>query len=527
VSATVKDADEEVSAGVVHPPWNAPHGFLKPMTETLQEIQPSGGAFGTESQNFSGSRTPIFVSDAQLSESLPLEIDVAAAGVDQNADESDAGPEAECIANVALISALDIFYTFLGYLTQRQLQLVCNKFELSKCGTKEKLTRSILQRLNVILDDVVRGRKGQGQLQDQTSREFEIAHIAKRVDVVCKVPSGVPRSQHVPCTFQEFSQYCLTRTSSGPVICVKRCKLSKNSERRDVVGSSRGWPTGDFGRLIAVITTDIVARQVVESGLRLTRKQLDSKQDPDRVWSDTVLPRFQDPNFKPSVFVPLIMLQKFKNPEALDFSKVPDREMTASHLRKTFYELRGEFSKCYSRWSRSGQNDPENFSDFASCDDDGYLNSVGERCCILAAALKLGTPDECKELLNFTVRLCDSGAETDLDGNGWICYSDIASGSSSQRRKRKYSSGANSSEQSLAEQVTDCLQPVLSMFKSTMESSQTPPAWADTSLNEQRRIAMITLREAYATLEKVPQSAQDIVQGQINSILDELKRIGK
>jgi hypothetical protein len=99
--------------------------------------------------------------------------------------------------------------------------------------------------------------------------------------------------------------------------------------------------------LIAVITTDVVATQVVESGLRLTGKQLDSKHDPDRVWSDTVLPRSKNPNFKPSAFVPLIMLQKFRNPETLDFSKVPDREVSASHLRKTFHELRGEFSKCF------------------------------------------------------------------------------------------------------------------------------------------------------------------------------------
>jgi hypothetical protein len=118
---------------------------------------------------------------------------------------------------------------------------------------------------------------------------------------------------------------------------------------------------------------------------------------------------------------------------------VPDREVSASYLRKSFQELRGDFSKCYSRWSRSGQNDPEIFPDFASCGEDGYLNSVGERCCILAAALTIGTLDECKELSNFTVRLCDSGVESDLDGNGRIKYSDMAFGSSSQGRKRKLS----------------------------------------------------------------------------------------
>jgi hypothetical protein len=97
----------------------------------------------------------------------------------------------------------------------------------------------------------------------------------------------------------------------------------------------------------------------------------------------------------------------------------------------------------------------------------------------------------------------------------------------SRTETKKTPSNANSSEQSITDQVTDCLQPVLSMFKSTMESSRTPPACADTALNERRRIAMITLREAYATLEIVPESAKDIVKGQIENILDELKQIGK
>jgi hypothetical protein len=74
----------------------------------------------------------------------------------------------------------------LGYLKQRQLQLVCGKLELSKCGTKEILSRSILQRLNAILDGVVRDRKDQGQMQDLTFRNSEIEQIAKRVDVVCQ-----------------------------------------------------------------------------------------------------------------------------------------------------------------------------------------------------------------------------------------------------------------------------------------------------------------------------------------------------
>jgi hypothetical protein len=99
-------------------------------------------------------------------------------------------------------------------------------------------------------------------MQDLTFRNSEIEQIAKRVDVVCKAPKEISKCQQVLFTFQEFSHYCLSRTSSGPVVCVKRCKLSNHFSGRDVVESSRGMSTGYFGQLMAVITTGIVSKQV-------------------------------------------------------------------------------------------------------------------------------------------------------------------------------------------------------------------------------------------------------------------------
>jgi hypothetical protein len=87
------------------------------------------------------------------------------------------------------------------------------------------------------------------------------------------------------------------------------------------------------------------------------------------------------------------------------------------------------------------------------------------------------------------------------------------------------------------DQVSDCLRPVFSMLRSTIESqpglsaSELSQASAipvpDTCVNERRRLKMITLREAYATLDKVPEAARSVVQSQIDSILDELSRLGK
>jgi hypothetical protein len=77
-------------------------------------------------------------------------------------------------------------------------------------------------------------------------------------------------------------------------------------------------------------------------------------------------------------------------------------------------------------------------------------------------------PEESKDLLNFTVRLCESGAETDLDGKGLISYSDASRQSSRNRKRKQPSLDEAFNEKSLAEKVSDCLHPVLSVLKSSM-----------------------------------------------------------
>jgi hypothetical protein len=236
--------------------------------------------------------------------------------------------------------------------------------------------------------------------------------------------------------------------------------------------------------------------------------------------------------------VTLSLRQRFKKPDMLNFSKVPERELSASQLRKIFSDMRGQFSKCYRMWSRSGQNDPENFPDFCAIGTDGYLTAVGERLCILAAALDVRTSNKNTDLLTFTVRLCEAGIETDLYGKGIVPRIENVSGYSSLGRKRRLSSlGATFSEPSLENQVSDCLRPVFTMLRPTIEcqpglsASELPQAPAitapDSCINERRRLAMITLREAYAILGQVPEAARSVVQSQNDSILEEMSRFGK
>jgi hypothetical protein len=394
-SAPRSDVDGEPDAEVVPPLWSAPLGFITPMTPTTvdAETQPQGDVLVSNAQPLGSLRSMRLCPIDPQRTSIPNSAKSASntSPNDENSTEIDGGSEAEFVTDVSYVSALDIFYTFLSHLTQKQLQVVCSQVELPKCGTKGRLTRNILRKVNSVLNKQILGRCAHGQLQEKATRDCEITEIAARVDVDCKISSGASRKEYIKATFKDFSKYCLSRSDSGPVIRVRKC-MESNIETaldHDAVGASRGWSTGDFGRLVSVIKDERVSQFLVASGLRLNRRQLDAKHDADHVWSDQILPLFRDTRFKPFIVVPIRMLQKFKDPDLLDFTKLPEREVTAAQLRKWFYDVRGEFSKCYSRWSRSGQNDPENFQEFAPICPDGHLSAVGERCCILAAAFQI------------------------------------------------------------------------------------------------------------------------------------------
>jgi hypothetical protein len=151
------------------------------------------------------------------------------------------------------------------------LQVVCAQFELPKCGANKKLTRSIVRKVNSVLDKQVLGRCAQGQLQEKATRDFEITEISTRVDVYCKISSGASRNEHIRAPFKDFAQYCFSRSDSVPAIRDRKCMESyiETDSDHDVVGASSGWSLGDFGRLISVIKEECVSKFFVASGLRL------------------------------------------------------------------------------------------------------------------------------------------------------------------------------------------------------------------------------------------------------------------
>jgi hypothetical protein len=233
----------------------------------------------------------------------------------ENITDSDADLNDAYVTNVCDMSCADILYTFLSHFTQRELQAVCRQVKVSKCGTKEKLKSCILRTVMSKLKKVVVGKISAHET-DEERRDREIAEINKLFDVKCKTPSGLTRREHLSASFMECFLYCLSKRGDGPVILVRKCvignldsaRTGSSFHRKDLhtgvngpdlhydTGKTRAkdarnpFPTAEFRRLMGDLKDEGVTRAVVNSGQALSRRQLDSRLDPDQVWSDTVLP---------------------------------------------------------------------------------------------------------------------------------------------------------------------------------------------------------------------------------------------
>jgi hypothetical protein len=145
---------------VVPPLWSTPHGFLPPLMATLLTSERVDDGTHPRASLEEGPVSVPLVPHAQPLDSLnPLgtslthdsgtspadsrtpgrrtpELACLAAAItatkpstQEDTSESDANPKADFVLHMSDVSALDILYTFLKYLTQRQLQVVCTQVE--------------------------------------------------------------------------------------------------------------------------------------------------------------------------------------------------------------------------------------------------------------------------------------------------------------------------------------------------------------------------------------------------------------
>ena len=88
-------------------------------------------------------------------------------------------------------------------------------------------------------------------------------------------------------------------------------------------------------------------------------------------------------------------------------------------LKEKFFAIRASTTRAFHNWTRSGRNNPEgcDFSNFVSrAPSFTGISMLGRYCIVPFYAMKCGTEEEDKDVLNFTSRILPYGAGYD-DGD--------------------------------------------------------------------------------------------------------------
>jgi hypothetical protein len=119
-----------------------------------------------------------------------------------------------------------------------------------------------------------------------------------------------------------------------------------------------------------------------------------------------VAPAFNDPTIVPVVF----SFNDWADEKGGKFQveKIPSMRRDGLELKKRYQDCRASFAVSYSKWSRSGQNDPDSFESFVPRHSGG-ISPLGKHLLVMGAALNIGRPDEVSDLLSFMLRTIPKG----------------------------------------------------------------------------------------------------------------------
>jgi hypothetical protein len=164
----------------------------------------------------------------------------------------------------------------------------------------------------------------------------------------------------------------------------------------------------EFGRLVCVLLQlEFVRRDLMASGLDLSRAQSDRHEGRDEFWSKSVSPAFNSPAIRVSLCAEGYLSD-------VNVNAPPRAHREGEKLKSIFFKSRGLFTKSYGKWSLSGQNDPERFADFLPRGPRSTeISTEGKRALLLFVALKCGTSEEDTDALNFTKKLAPDGVGFD------------------------------------------------------------------------------------------------------------------
>ena len=167
----------------------------------------------------------------------------------------------------------------------------------------------------------------------------------------------------------------------------------RNSER------NLAFSVHEFGRLLHVLKEENVRRSLLASVQPRSRVELDRGLARDHFWASDVEPMFNDEEYQPE--------RPLRMPIELDDvspALAPPCFRSGEVLKKHYRNIRAIFTKHYQNWSRSGQNDPDNFLQFTTPADSHGLAAVGKKKMYLFHILQCGTPEEDRNLIEVILR---------------------------------------------------------------------------------------------------------------------------
>jgi hypothetical protein len=252
----------------------------------------------------------------------------------------------------------------------------------------------------------------------------------------------------------------------------RRRPAAGQSSFDDIPTSGPSMNLSEFGQLVCVLLqNDDVRRDLIGSGLDLSRAQSDRHEGRDDFWSNSVSSAFNDPTIR-------VALSMSGHLSDVDVNAPPRAIREGEKLKSIFFKSRGVFTKVYQKWSLSGQNDPERFESFLPRGPrSSEISAEGKRALILFIAMKCGTPDEDVDALDFTKKLAPDGIGFDDLDRG----SSQEDGTSERPAKRSRYSASTALTQSLrgdeierfGAMLTDVMKPVIEMAQSAPTSAAT------------------------------------------------------
>lgn len=203
------------------------------------------------------------------------------------------------------------------------------------------------------------------------------------------------------------------------------------------------FSVGEFARLCIILTQeDAVRRALIASGQDLTKNDLDSGVRRDDFWVTLVARTFNDEAYAERVarlpiYSSLLSTSHGISEERRGGERLPGVwPRSGEDLKIQFFRSRALFSECYRRWSVSGQNDPDAFTNFLPGSPGGTLSADGKKALILFRVLRCGESDEDTEVFNFTSKIAPRGVGVEL-GHKEAHDVDNLSGSAGDRRTNK------------------------------------------------------------------------------------------